>query len=287
MKVLEYQIEKPLHFNWVGKFESPDANWVHMTRDLIDYELILMTAGCLHIAIGDEEYDVQEGEYLLCPPTHNQHGTAPSACSFYWLHFSYHDFENDHRVVDENALVPVGDDARILIPVHGKLPRPDRLIILMKQLQDCSQKYRNIQYNGFLVSAILSEVYSQLYLAKATITSKDGQLQLFQDISDYITWRIHENLKISEIAEYFGYNAKYITTFFKKFSGISLKQHILNQKIDLAKAMLTDTNEPVSQIGYRIGFADNHNFSNAFKKLTGFSPSEYRNTYATRTLFHK
>ena len=57
--------------------------------------------------------------------------------------------------------------------------------------------------------------------------------------------------------------------------------------MELAKALLTDTNLPVSQIGYDIGFSDNHNFSNAFKKITGQSPSDYRNTYAERMLFHQ
>lgn len=54
--------------------------------------------------------------------------------------------------------------------------------------------------------------------------------------------------------------------------------------MDMAKALLSDTNKPISQIGYEIGFSDNHNFSSAFKKITGQSPSDYRNTYAQRKI---
>ncbi|MFR1256369.1 MAG: AraC family transcriptional regulator [Eubacterium sp.] len=36
-----------------------------------------------------------------------------------------------------------------------------------------------------------------------------------------------------------------------------------------------------------MGFSDNHNFSSAFKKVTGQSPSAYRNSYAERMLFHQ
>lgn len=39
--------------------------------------------------------------------------------------------------------------------------------------------------------------------------------------------------------------------------------------MDIAKALLNDTNKPISQIGYEIGFSDNHNFSSAFKKSQG------------------
>ena len=57
--------------------------------------------------------------------------------------------------------------------------------------------------------------------------------------------------------------------------------------MELAQALLTDTNLPIAQIGYEIGFSDNHNFSSAFKKVTGQSPSAYRNSYAERMLFHQ
>ena len=116
---------------------------------------------------------------------------------------------------------------------------------------------------------------------------KGEQMQLYTDIVDYISWRIRENIRVSEIAAYFGYNEKYITTFFKKSSGVSLKSYILSRKMELAQALLTDTNLPIAQIGYEIGFSDNHNFSSAFKKVTGQSPSAYRNSYAERMLFHQ
>ena len=105
---------------------------------------------------------------------------------------------------------------------------------------------------------------------------KGEKHQLYTDIVDYISWRVREPVKVREVAAYFGYNEKYITTFFKKSAGISLKSYILERKMELAKSLLTDTNLPISQIGYDIGFSDNHNFSNAFKKMTGQSPSVYR-----------
>lgn len=173
------------------------------------------------------------------------------------------------------------------MPEQGSIPRLDRMIVLFKQLQDCNRKYRNINQDNHTLTAILCELYSQLYLSGSKTTMKGEQMQLYTDIVDYISWRIRENIRVSEIAAYFGYNEKYITTFFKKSSGVSLKSYILSRKMDLAQALLTDTNLPIAQIGYEIGFSDNHNFSSAFKKVTGQSPSAYRNSYAERMLFHQ
>lgn len=289
MPIYDFQVEKPFSFNWTGKFVAPDENWIHMTRELIDFELILMTEGTLYIGADDRRFTVNEGEYLLlCPPCH-QYGFRPSKCSFYWIHFSYHNRQNDPVCHDpENIRIPLpANEERILIPETGKIPRPERLIVLLKQMQDSDRKYRNIHQNNFNLTSILCELYSQLYLSGSHATMKGKKVQLYTDIVDYISWRIRENIKVSEIAGYFGYNEKYITTFFKKASGSSLKSYILTRKMELAKAMLTDTNIPIAQIGYDIGFSDNHNFSSAFKKATGQSPSEYRNTYAERQMFHQ
>lgn len=308
MDNLEFQIEKPFHFNWSGKFIAPNENWMHLTRTLADFELIVMTKGTLYIAADKKEYMIQEGEYLLLSPPCQQYGYKPSRCTFYWAHFSYDNPYHQPMHRTTTALrtdnVSSGNEAsttpestpennstyvenKITLPVHGKIPRLDRLIVLLKQLQDCDRKYHNRSLNNYSLTTILCELYSQLYLSAGHKPIKEDKLQLYTDIVDYISWRIHENIKVSEIADYFEYNEKYLTTFFKKVAGTSLKSYILNQKMELAKALLTDSNQPIAQIGYDLGFSDNHNFSSAFKKITGQSPSEYRGSYAERMLFHQ
>jgi len=286
MRFLDINLEKPLRLNWTGKFVAPDEHWMHMSRILTDFELIIMTEGDLYITSEDTEFVVHEGEYLIAFPG-AQYGYRPSKCTFYWTHFYYQGAISD-IISDKELEGPLdAEDTRIILPQQGKVPRLDRIIVLLKQMQDCARKYRNINLNAFSVSTVLCELYSQLYLSSGNVTMKGEKVQLYTDIVDYISWRIRENIRVSEIAEYFGYNEKYITTFFKRASGIPLKSYILNQKMEIAKALLTDTNLPISQIGYDIGFSDNHNFSSAFKKVTGQSPSVYRNTYAQRMLFHE
>lgn len=289
MGSLDFDIKEPVHLNWTGKFIAPDENWVHISRALTDFELIVMTEGDLYIADTEGEYVIHQGEYRLMCPTSHQYGYHSSQCTFYWTHFSYHNFENNvGRPEPDSVSLPLpAESTHIILPEQGSIPRLDRMIVLFKQLQDCNRKYRNINQDNHTLTAILCELYSQLYLSGSKTTMKGEQMQLYTDIVDYISWRIRENIRVSEIAAYFGYNEKYITTFFKKSSGVSLKSYILSQKMELAQALLTDTNLPIAQIGYEIGFSDNHNFSSAFKKVTGQSPSAYRNSYAERMLFHQ
>lgn len=271
-----------LHYNWCGKFESPSPEWIHLTRDLLDFELIVMTEGILYIADSRREYTVIKGEYLLMPPDHFQHGYRQSNCSFYWLHF----YVDAHGFILKKSNEATPENAGEQFPCHGQLSFPERIIILMKQLQDSDKRYHNKKLNEALSTAIIQEIYSQSAEYQKNQENKKT-LQICNDISDFISYHATENLLVSDIAAYFGYNEKYLSTLFKKYTGISLKQFMIQTKMDIAKGELTDTNHSISQIAYNVGFDDNHNFTNAFKKVTGLTPSAYRESFAKRALFHK
>ena len=294
MNYIRFDAEKEFIYHWCGKFVSTDESWVHLTRKLTDYELFVVTEGVLHIAADAAEYTVTPGEYLLMPPNEFEHGTKPSFCSFYWMHFGYNKEQNNHELLSDTTNNPADTvfsetdlsyvPGQLLLPEQGRLASPDRIIILMKQLQDSDRRYREVTLNRYLCSAILAEIalQGQIYPAHGNKIVKE---QLYQDICDYVFWHQSESLKVSQVANYFGYNEKYLTTFFKQRAGISLKQYILQVKMDRAKADLSETTEPVSQIAFRLGFSDAHNFSNAFRKATGLSPSEYRDSYNRHNVF--
>ncbi len=278
MKLINLQENPSISYHWCGKFESPSPEWMHLTRDLTDFELFIMTEGTLYIANSLKQHVVQKGEFLLMHPGSMQYGYKQSSCSFYWLHFAIP--REEYRL--ETACQP--EDHRLVIPEKGKTPFPDRIIVLMKQLQDSDKLYHNSRLNDALTGAIFHELYSQGTFVKENAVNR--QKQIYNDITDFIIYHACENIRVSEIAAYFGYNEKYLSTFFKKQAGISLKQFMLQAKMDVAKAELTDTNHTILQIAYNVGFSDAHNFTNSFKKVTGLTPSAYRNSYAKRALFH-
>lgn len=279
---LDFDNNNGFTYRWCGKFTPPNNEWVHMTRRLVDYELMVVTDGTLYIADHTTEYVIEKGEFLLMPPTSCQHGTRTGSCEFYWMHFDYHNGLQDHSFRESITDCPPD---HLLLPIRGTLASPERIIILMKQLQDSDRRYKESILNGYLCGAVLAELSAQS--KHSLVRDKQLKEQLYSDILDYISWHSQENLRVSEIASYFGYNEKYLTTFVKKYSGITLKQHILQKKMELAKSTLSETTQPVSQIAYCLGFSDAHNFSNAFRKVTGLSPSEYRASYNKHNVFQK
>ena len=283
MNVYKFTSATPFTYNWAGKFEAPNSEWMHLTRQLYDFELIVVTEGVLYIADHNKEFVVNKGDYLLMQPTENQHGYKSSNCSFYWLHFAT---LSPFETIDSSNHASDPDSISITIPEQGTLESLERIVVLMKQLQDSDRRYGMQCLNNYITSSILSEVSAQYFIHNKYVSSENSN-QLLNDIMDYINWHICENLKVSDIAEYFGYNEKYLSTLFKKNSNISIKQYILQAKMDHAKAELSDTNHSISQIGYNIGYNDPHNFTNAFKKVTGLTPSDFRESYSKRKLYYK
>jgi len=285
-----FNIEKPLIYNWTGKFIAPGSEWQHLKRILYDYELMVVTYGTLYLAGDGQEFCVKRGEFLLLPPLTEQFGTKSSQCEFYWLHFAQNEgnihFLSAEEIKDESYTCANGQTRyRILrLPHYGTLSSLERMVILLKQLQDTEQRYHNPSYNDICVTNILWELACQQNSAFTSIPKRSHE-QLYTDICNYISLHIAEPIQVDEIAVYYGYNPRYLTALFKEISGTTLKTYILSQKMELAKALLSDESTPILQIAHSLGFQDNHNFSSCFKKITGMSPTQYRKSFSQNIIF--
>ncbi|BBF42614.1 DNA-binding response regulator, AraC family [Lachnospiraceae bacterium KM106-2] len=292
MRYFEFLVDRPMKYMYTGKFVAPSSEWIHKRFGLIDYELFVMTKGTLYISYQGINYTVSDGEYLILPPgeppNNIREGFKPSDCEFYWLHFkTYHEIR-DYYEEEEVGEIPsqnVDIRKRFLIPEQGKIKNPEKIMVLMKQLQDANRsEYDNMTIN-FMTTVVLGEIYNQIQLTKRG--DEKEKKQIYYDIVDYVKGNLKENLRVKEVAKEFGYNEKYLSHIFRQIGGITLKQYILKEKMEMANYLLSDTNKSIADIGSSLGYRDSHNFMSVYKKVTGLTPSEYRNAFAKRLLFHE
>jgi two-component system response regulator YesN len=81
-----------------------------------------------------------------------------------------------------------------------------------------------------------------------------------------------------EIAEELGVSSNYLSTIFRKETQYSISEYLNGVRLKHAKKLLRDTNLKVYEIAEQVGFCDVYYFSNVFKKYTGVTPSDYRNS---------
>ncbi len=66
---------------------------------------------------------------------------------------------------------------------------------------------------------------------------------------------------------------------FKKHTGMSPGNYIMQKRMDHAKKYLIENNKSIKEIAHEIGFSDAYSFSRQFHLSVGLSPSEFRRKY--------
>ncbi len=83
-------------------------------------------------------------------------------------------------------------------------------------------------------------------------------------------------LTLDDIAATVHLNRSYLSTLFKKETGMNLFEFLQGYRIDMAKQLLCQKRESIQQICEQVGLPDSAYFSKLFKKHEGITPHEYR-----------
>jgi len=97
-------------------------------------------------------------------------------------------------------------------------------------------------------------------------------------IKSFVKNNIDGELTLIRISEKVNYNPSYISRFFKQSTGINLFDYISNIRISKAKELLENDNINILNIAKAVGYDSSQYFSTVFKKITGMTPIEYRNS---------
>ncbi|UMY66869.1 MULTISPECIES: response regulator transcription factor [unclassified Flavobacterium] len=92
----------------------------------------------------------------------------------------------------------------------------------------------------------------------------------------YINENITERIKITDLAAQTRWESQHYNRMFTKYVGMTPYQYIIEKKIDKAKTLLTETDIPIVQISFDVGFKSHSNFCALFKRATGKTPQAFR-----------
>lgn len=83
-------------------------------------------------------------------------------------------------------------------------------------------------------------------------------------------------LTVAEIAKAVYLTDTYVSLLFKQETGRTVNEYVTQVRIDKAKELLRDPRYKFYDICYAVGYADPSYFSKLFKKMTGYTPSAFR-----------
>lgn len=145
---------------------------------------------------------------------------------------------------------------------RGRTPGFEELWVLLKEVK-----------NIHVLHNILREALD-LYLQE---NDGDESVRIIRDVKRVVHGQFSDpGLGVAQVAESVRLTPAYLSTLFKARTGISLKTYITNYRMEQAKTMLLENKLKIWEISEACGYTTSGYFVSAFKKETGYSPSEYR-----------
>lgn len=84
------------------------------------------------------------------------------------------------------------------------------------------------------------------------------------------------------LSDKLGYNYTYLANLFSELMGTTIESFYLNHKIEKVKELLVYDELNLTEIAYKMHYSSVAHLSNQFKKMTGLTPSHFRNLKINR-----
>jgi YesN/AraC family two-component response regulator len=122
-------------------------------------------------------------------------------------------------------------------------------------------------------------------IADMMLNKTPGQQRFSDDINgkiervkSFLRRNYHKKVNLKDAAEIVCLSPKYLSRIFKEKTGESFSEYRLRIKIEKAKELLEITGQTVNEISYEMGYKNLESFIRIFKKLEGYTPTEFRDS---------
>ena len=123
----------------------------------------------------------------------------------------------------------------------------------------------------------MAQVLILAHLAdEESLPAGSGQ-ETVQLVKDYIRDNYQKPVTRQDMEESRHLNSDYVNRIFKRSTGYSLVQYLQYYRVLMAKKLLTEQKDTVTEVGLQVGFDTPSYFAKVFKKWTGCTPLEYYN----------
>ena len=139
-------------------------------------------------------------------------------------------------------------------------------------IADCYYKAQNHHAAGYLVKAMLSDVFSN-------VTGESASLPHYRELLD-LRRRIYaepnEDWTVGLMSSMINVSEPYLPLIYKKAFGITCNADVINSRIEAARHYLECSQMTIEEIAFECGYKNPVHFSRQFKQVCDLSPLAYR-----------
>ncbi len=248
-----------------GLFEKAAGHGI-FRRDLGEYILIYCVEGKGFLELGGGVHRVEPGMAFVCPPglSHRYWADPADPWTIYWVHFTgdcvpYILAETGHTA--ETPCLSLG--------VRGRMKSS------FIALAECFRRGHGFPHI-YGAAAALYQLFSAIITIKSYRMPFREEFPDMEELLDYLWENLDKNLTLDDLAAKAGISKFHLSRRFTGAAGIPPMAYFLQLKIRRACEILDTTDLKVREIGESLGFNTANYFSESFKRITGTTPSLYR-----------
>ena len=241
------------------------------------YEFFLFLGGTINFCVGDSVYSPVRGELFIVPPDVMHRGISRSIQPYDRFILNIRRDRINQYLTDEidfSGFLENTDSSpakRLRLSQDGI----DEYCAVAEKL--ASAVYLRKPGDELLINAYITELL--VLISRELDGRREDEEQadapeLVIGVRNYIFEHLTEQIALDDLSKEFFFNGKYISAIFKKYTGMTLRAYILDQRITLAKRLLREGSN-VSEACYHAGFLDYTNFIRSFTRAVGMSPGKY------------
>jgi AraC-like DNA-binding protein len=129
----------------------------------------------------------------------------------------------------------------------------------------------------FKANMLLQQLLMDIYLNRDEENQNSDSNDRIKQVLDAIHNDHQKWWTVRDMAELANLSMPQFRRLFQKQTGISPKAYIMQLKMKAASEDIMKNEKSINKIALKYAFKDSYHFSNFFKKLTGYSPTEFKN----------
>lgn len=232
-----------------------------VTRVQRSYTLHLVLSGSGTLNLGDNTYSVKAHDMFFIPPgtTLSYYPDKNNKWQYIWFEFAGDNSEKyaaRMKMSVSSPVVPCNDFNTVYYSIYA----------IFKKLEHS----KPVGYYDVLSS------FFKLLDANSSMPEQKNESFSEAVISYLLCHYQTPGLTVENICSDFRISHSYLCKIFRRETGKSLIQHIIDIRISEACRLLSTSLLTVKEVAYSVGFNDSVHFIKSFKKNTGMTPSEYR-----------
>lgn len=183
-----------------------------------------------------------------------------------------------------NELTEKGCSRNIIIDVGIEVQSLCKKILAEydKMLHDIFPYERNISQRIYQCKHISGYLELMCLIIRNTVEYVNVAVSkkniLIYEAEKFIDENFEKGITVSEVTKNIGVSLSYLSRIFREETGNTLINYINQKKIEKAKVYLRSTDKKIYEIASALGFENTTYFSYFFKKSTGMSPKEYKDS---------